>query len=178
MTQKLIALFFSLLVSLSIIAQEEEPEMNKVIEHVETGEPMLIGPVTVDGFLMVDEFAKVYTDIYESYQPDMDLLRLVNPRIKYSSVVIIMATWCQDSQEQLPRFMKVIEALEIPMENVQIIAVNHLKDSEDNIDPINTYDLELVPTFIFFNRLGDEIGRIVETPEKTMEESIYQIFKP
>ena len=35
-------------------------------------------------------------------------------------------------------------------------------------------DIELVPTFIFY-RNGEELGRIVETPEDTLEKDLAEI---
>jgi uncharacterized protein (DUF1015 family) len=37
-------------------------------------------------------------------------------------------------------------------------------------------EIEKVPTFIVY-RNGEEIGRIIETPIKSMEEDLYEILK-
>ena len=54
-----------------------------------------------------------------------------------------------------------------------LIAVNEDKKTEE--DEIDTLNIKLVPSFIFY-RDGSELGRIVESPEKSLEVDVLGIL--
>ena len=39
-----------------------------------------------------------------------------------------MGTWCDDSKRVVPRFIKILESVNFPMENLKIVAVNKWRD--------------------------------------------------
>ena len=60
-----------------------------------------------------------------------------------------------------------------PVEKTEIICVD--RDRKDSSGEVDSLNIELVPTFIFY-RDGDEIGRIIETPQQSIEEDTYRIL--
>lgn len=78
-------------------------------------------------------------------------------------ITCYLGTWCGDSREGVPPFIKAVEAAQNENINVNLIGVDRKK-----MDPENTaiqYDVQRVPTFIVFKN-GQEIGRMVEFPMK------------
>jgi hypothetical protein len=89
------------------------------------------------------------------------------------SVVIVMGTWCSDSKEHVPSFFKVADTLHWPSSQIEIIAVDRQKHSPA-LDT-TLYKIEYVPTFFVFKK-GKLAGKIVETPEKSIEKDILHII--
>lgn len=78
-------------------------------------------------------------------------------------VTCYLGTWCSDSREGVPPFIKAVEAAQNKHIEVNLVGVDRKK-----MDPENTaiqYDVQRVPTFIIFKD-GQEIGRMEEFPIK------------
>lgn len=78
-------------------------------------------------------------------------------------ITCYLGTWCGDSREGVPQFVKTIEAVKNKNIRLKLIGVDRKK-----LDPENTaiqYNIQRVPTFIVFQD-GQEIGRMVEFPLK------------
>jgi len=84
----------------------------------------------------------------------------------------MFATWCGDSKEQMPHFVKLCHKAAI--ENVSYYALSR-KKLMPGMDR-DQYKIELVPTFIVF-RGGQEIGRIIETPQVSLEKDLWRILE-
>jgi hypothetical protein len=93
-----------------------------------------------------------------------------------TEVIVYLGTWCSDSQEWVPKFIQIWKTYGLDLENLQLIAL-HNADDKYKQSPEKTelhYNIESVPTFIFL-RDGQEIGRIVEYPQTTLEEDLKSI---
>lgn len=99
-------------------------------------------------------------------------------------IICILGTWCSDSQREVPRFWKILREVDNPHLDLTMFAVGRKSDEEarsimDNIgfdeSLRETYQVELVPTFIFMND-GEELGRIIESPESTLEQEAARIL--
>jgi tetratricopeptide (TPR) repeat protein len=88
-----------------------------------------------------------------------------------------MGTWCGDSKEEVPKFYKVLEACDFPMEQLTVIAVSRQRDMYKQSPNHEEKGLNIhrVPTVIFYKN-GKEINRIVEHPIATFEEDILNII--
>ena len=87
-----------------------------------------------------------------------------------------MGTWCGDSKREVPRFIKILESVDYPMENLKIVAVDKRRDFYKKSPQGEEWGLNIrrVPTFIFYKN-GREINRIIETPVTTLEVDIVSI---
>jgi hypothetical protein len=94
-------------------------------------------------------------------------------RIYQCGIKVILGTWCRDSREQLPRFMKILDCLQYNTTLLELICVDKLKKA-DSLD-ISGLKIEKVPTFIFYFN-GTEKGRIIETPVLTIEQDMNHIL--
>jgi len=146
-------------------------DKNKIIED-QNSEPMLIGYCTREIF-SDSVFALWFNPEYESYKPDSSIIESLEKDIINVDIALVMGSWCSDSREYVPDFYKILDEINYPSDKVTLIAVNEDKKTEGN--EIDSLNIEFVPAFIFY-RDGSELGRIVEMPEKSLEEDILGIL--
>jgi len=145
--------------------------MNQIIFDEMAEEEIILGYCNREG-LTSDPFSLWFQPEYETYIPDMEILNQIDPEILTNvTIKVVLGTWCSDSQREIPRFVKIIDYLEFS--NYSFIAVNRLKLAEET--EVDELEVDLVPTFIFYLN-NEEIGRIIETPEDSIEKDILNII--
>lgn len=124
--------------------------------------------------LKVNYWKETYHLYYQDYVVNEAIISKVHTLTEDIKITIVLATWCIDSKEQVPAFLKIIDMLNFNYENITIIGVDRNKKSKTaNIDNL---DIEYVPTFIFYKN-EKEIGRIIESPYETLEKDILNILR-
>ncbi|MCX7696607.1 MAG: thioredoxin family protein [Bacteroidales bacterium] len=119
---------------------------------------------------------KPYIDaFYDTYLPDAQIIEKIKSIPFDYNIKIILGTWCGDSQEQIPPFLKILHTIRFPSSNVTWIAVDRKKRPHANVSDYETLKIERIPTFIFF-RNNQEMGRIVETPKASLEKDWLEIL--
>jgi thiol-disulfide isomerase/thioredoxin len=156
---------------MAIPAWLQAQEMNRKIIDPSLNEEILIDYCTRAG-LKEGAFGEMYKMYYPIYKPDREVISKLKQRKSGLDVIIVLGTWCSDSQEQVPKFLKVWDKVYFLGSQVTIIAVNKEKKG-DRVD-VSRYDIQRVPTFIF-TRKGKEIGRIIETPTMSLERDMLMI---
>jgi len=165
--------FFSLVLLLSCIWSFSQTDgFNQKIMDPKADQEILIGYCTRDG-LASSSFSSYFKAEYAKYKPDPAILKEILPKIKGVVITIIMGTWCSDSQEQVPRFFRILDSLGVHIEPLTIICVN--KDKQGGPVSLEGLNLEKVPTFIFY-RDKKELGRIIESPSGTLEKDMLSII--
>ncbi len=134
--------------------------------------PIVCGTITAADIL--DRFES-YRANYTAYTPDTETLAAVGALPAELEVVVVFGTWCSDSLDHVPRFIKITEALKLPADRVRYIGVDRTKRDPDGLT--DDLHIERVPTFIFMLD-GVETGRIIETPNDTLEKDIRAILRP
>ena len=89
------------------------------------------------------------------------------------SVLIFFGTWCHDSQREVPRMLKILEAVGLSEDHIKMVTLDFSKTDPGGLAVAN--GVEFTPTFIFF-RQQDEIGRIIERPATTLEEAMVELL--
>ncbi len=146
-------------------------QTNKIIEDLRTGNPMLIGETTRDAF-QNESFSGWYNSQYTKYEVNNGRLESSKEKIKEKSITIVMGTWCGDSRREVPRMLKILDIIDFPKEQVSIINVDrNMKGTSSDVDSLN---IKAVPTFILYED-DKEIGRIIESPEETLEKDLVRI---
>ncbi len=161
--------FLLLIMPLFMPAQQ----LNKTIQDPRFDIPVLIGYCDRDG-LNEGDFGDIFRSEYDEYAPAKKYVRKLKKQPVDYSISMVLGTWCHDSQEQVPRFYKVLDEAGIPGEVMEVICVDGYKKAGE-ID-LSALDIERVPTFIFY-REGEELGRIIETPGKSLEEDFLSIVR-
>jgi len=104
---------------------------------------------------------------------DYETLNQLEGKTDDISITIVMGTWCSDSREQIPSFYKILNELNYPTDKITLICVDRNKKGLS--DEVSNLNIELVPTIIFY-RNGKEIGRIIETPQESLEKDLLRII--
>jgi thiol-disulfide isomerase/thioredoxin len=74
-------------------------------------------------------------------------------------LLVFMGTWCEDSQNIIPKFFSLTEAAGFSMDRVTLIGVDRNKKTYSHLtDALNITN---VPTIIVYKK-GKELGRVVE----------------
>ncbi len=163
-----------LFLALIIIPSMTFAQMNQKTSDEKKGNEMLIGYCNRDGFTSVNSnFDSAFRAEYPIYKADEATLKQLAGKLNDIEVTVVMATWCGDSKEWVPRFYKIMDNLDFPYKNLTLICVDRSKKAPGT--HVDTLKIELVPTFIFY-RNKTELGRIVEVPADLMEKEILKII--
>jgi hypothetical protein len=164
-------IMFLLLIS-SVYAQDT----NKIIIDEKSEKPMLIGYTTREAFKDTS-FSWWFDSEYEMYEPDSVIAPQLKEKMDNVSIKIAMGTWCSDSRREIPRFLKITDAIGYPSDKITFISVNREKFAEIKkvTGEPEEFKVDLVPT-IFFYRNNEEIGRIEEMPAETLEQDMLKII--
>lgn len=169
--KKLVVIILIFLSVKGVLAQVPSSVMD------EKSQTMILIGATDPKYLTEGDFGASYASEFASYNPDTTLIRQMSAYLLKNGgdlkLTIVLGTWCGDSKEQLPRFYKIISKLTTPFHNIELICVDREKKA-GNLD-ISSLKIEKVPTFIFY-RNNIEIGRIIETPLKTIENDMMRII--
>ena len=162
-------LFFcliSLVFTSSLVARNHEPKPIPVLDTI-------IGYFQFEQ-LLTEPFNEWYEPEYNTYEVDTASLNLLDSyKLENITITVVIGTWCGDSKRETPRFVKIMEYLNFSQENIVAIGVNRQKKAPGT--EVEELNIEYVPTFIFF-RDNQEIGRIIESPEESLEKDILKII--
>ncbi len=138
----------------------------------EKGAPMLVGKINRAG-LQSEPFGTWFKEGYQNYTVDAATLQTVKDKLKDTEVLVFMGTWCSDSKREVPHFYKILDNVGYSEKKLQVVAVDNQKQTPDQAEKI--WKIEYVPTIILLKE-GKEIGRIVETPQETLEKDLSKIL--
>ncbi|WGK65190.1 thioredoxin family protein [Croceiramulus getboli] len=177
-TYKTLALFFLLLALTPLSSCKNDTKT--VEESQETGEKevemeeeeILLGLQSRQA-LEQAPYNSWFTENYEDYELDQELLPDLEQALQGVEITLFMGTWCSDSQREVPRFYKILDAANYDADQIRLITVTEEKDTpagyEDGLNITN------VPTMIF-TKEGEELGRIVEYPVESLEKDMLKIL--
>jgi len=168
---KKLSLIFTMILFVSFLKAQD---INKTKIDEKSQMEVLTGLCNRDG-LKSNLFKTYYDSEYSSYVPDSATIKNLKKLLadKNIKVTIVMGSWCGDSQEQVPRFYKIIDALNFPETNITLYCVDRTKKTDNG--ETDNLAITLVPTFIFYKD-GKEIGRIIESPKKSVEKDMLEII--
>ena len=133
--------------------------------------PMLVGTIT-RSMLTEDTFGEWFKKSYDIHKLDQKTLEKVSKDFTNLNITIVLGTWCGDSKEFVPPFLKILDTLGFPESNLKLVCVD--RQRQGIADEVKDLDIKLVPTFIFY-RDEKEIGRIIESPKQGLEKDFLKI---
>lgn len=148
-------------------------ELNKKITDERLEREVLIGYCDRAG-LQGGEIGEHFMEEYNGYEPKAKYLKKIKYTDQNYEIVLVLATWCHDSKMQVPRFYRLLDLAGIDAGEMTVICVDGNKTGGDV--SLEGKEIVRVPTFIFY-RDGNEIGRIIESPEKSLEKDYWKIIK-
>ncbi len=89
------------------------------------------------------------------------------------TVMVFFGVWCHDSEREVPRLLRVLDALGVDESAVTLIALDTTK--REPAGRALLHGVNFTPTLIFYIG-GEEVGRIVERPESSLEQAIHGVL--
>lgn len=149
-------------------------ELNKKTKDRYKRKEILLNRCTREGLVEFAEFKDSYYAHYKTYKPDSSLFAEIKNALKDKKITIVFGSWCEDSKLQIPNFLKILDQAEAETNNIEFIAVDGAKHTENGLT--DNLKIDRVPTFIFFDKKGKELWRITEFPTETLEKDIVKQF--
>lgn len=167
-------LLLSFFISIGVISPTQAQKFTEVSSP--DGSKKLLGTISKEN-LLNEPYKSWFIPQYENYFLESSKLSPQNPKTKNIKVKVFMGTWCGDTKREVPRFIKISEAIGIETSAMELICVdndeNKYKQSPANEE--KGLSIHRVPTFIFYEN-GSEIGRIVESPVISFEQDMINIL--
>jgi thiol-disulfide isomerase/thioredoxin len=132
----------------------------------------LVGPLTPEAILQKIPEWKRFAD---GYSPQLDIISRLQTVPEEVRVEIFLGTWCPDCRQLVSAYFKIIDMVRNQMIRTTYTGVP--RDRAARGPYIEGKNIERIPTFIVFFR-GQEVGRIIETPRKSVEEDLWEILGP
>ncbi|MEZ5045768.1 MAG: hypothetical protein R2831_02130 [Chitinophagaceae bacterium] len=166
---KYLCLFILLFhISMSMQAQDYVREIDK-----KTGQVLLRGQVSFDEIADETSCQWLY-DGAKDYMPNEGITEQLNRMWGNYQFVVFMGTWCEDTRMLLPAFYKTLLMSGVDMHAVKMYGVDRNKEAL-NIEH-QLYNISRVPTIIIMHQYR-EVGRIVESVDGTIEETLLAIIE-
>jgi thiol-disulfide isomerase/thioredoxin len=84
-----------------------------------------------------------------------------------------LGTWCGDSKEQVPRFIRILDELKYKTGKISFLCVDRQFKDEKII--VGNREIEKVPTIIIY-RKKKNLGKIIEIPMLSLEKDLLEIL--
>ena len=138
-------------------------------EHLEIG-------WTPSTIFKAPSYAAWFDTTYSNYQLNEEKIdQLKKMTMDSVRILVVYGTWCSDSKREMPRFLKIMDAIGFPQDHITLIAVDRTMELPPGIK--EEYGITNVPTFIVSYR-GMEMGRIIESPKTTLEGDLTDLLVP
>lgn len=136
----------------------------------------LLGSCNRDSLLQAP-WKEWFVPNYTAYEVEPELItKLKKSLTKEYSFEIFFGTWCGDSKREVPRFFKILDAVNFPEQKIKLIGVDtgeaYKQGPKAETQGKGIYR---VATFIVLKN-NMEIGRLIEHPVTTLEEDVFKII--
>ncbi|HHQ48619.1 MAG TPA: hypothetical protein ENK19_07015, partial [Acidobacteria bacterium] len=163
----------------------ERIEVGDVIRKVETAsgsEPPPPVPYLV-GRLSWKELAAVpgWQASYDGYTPDPGAIDQLRDAAGSYRIVAVLGSWCSDSEREVPHLEKVLDAVGGNRFSLELIGVDRTMIVGRGLLPEGVLPgrkAERVPTIVVLDADGQELGRVVETAERPLEQLLVEFLAP
>lgn len=149
-----------------------DPNENREEANQSGNGNVLIGPTTRVAFEQAP-YSEWFHPMYLKYKPNEEIIEQLQPKLEGVTIKAYMGSWCIDSQREIPRFYKILDATRFPYSRLDLISLREDKTGFNGQEKAD--NITAVPTFIFFKD-GKELGRIVETAYPTLEMNMLQVL--
>jgi thiol-disulfide isomerase/thioredoxin len=133
-------------------------------------EKMLMGKINKEELFRQ---CPVFQESAARYVPDPAAVKGLKEIDKKTEILVFLGIWCPDSISEVPRLFKVYDEVGNPNLTLQLIGVD--RAMQDSLGLSQKFEIQRVPTFIFL-RDGKELGRVIEFPNKTIEEDALNLM--
>ncbi len=135
-------------------------------------ERALTGPLTLEQLLDLPGW---FGEEFMTWMPNMAVAAQLPPKLEGVRMVCVLGTWCSDSRREVPRLLRLLQLLRVDPSLLTLYGVDRSKRSPEGEE--HRWGITLVPTIIVLR--GDtELGRIVESPARSLEADLLGILDP
>ncbi len=138
-----------------------------------TGSVVFKGPVTLADLRGEPSFSWLPRG-EASYKPDSNEIKYLRTELKPYTIVVVMGTWCDDSQNLVPKLARTLQAAGFPMQQLVMYGVDRSKQT-GGIES-QQFDIKKVPTIMLYQG-NFEAGRIVESVNESIEADLARIIR-
>ena len=124
---------------------------------------VVLGRVRPGTILSISEEWRKNHDAYEPSATDVQ--RIASLQVP-ATLDVYFGSWCSDSRREVPRFLKILDLASLSRLKLRFFGLDRTKKEPARL--VKKGAIEKVPTFIL-KIDGREVGRIVETPETSLE---------
>lgn len=108
-------------------------------------------------------------------QADTSAVATFKQKANKFTMIVFGGTWCEDTQNLLPIFYRLVDRSGYSEKNISLIGVDRTKQTIYDLN--KTYHIINVPTFIVLKN-GKEVGRVVEYGKyNTIDKELGEIVK-
>jgi tetratricopeptide (TPR) repeat protein len=139
--------------------------------------PKILGRTTVEA-LREEPFSDWFVENYDAYEPNPDLVgKLRAARSEDAELTVFFGTWCPDSRREVPRMIKLLDAIDFGRDKLTLVAVDRTDEANKQSPGGEEKGREIyrVPTMIV-SRGGAEVARLVEHPVLSTERDLLAIL--
>ncbi|MGB8951334.1 MAG: hypothetical protein WCC06_01520 [Candidatus Aminicenantales bacterium] len=131
----------------------------------------LLGTITREEIL---NHCPDWQEVAAAYNPKPEIIDKLRFIPQVIQVEIYLGTWCSDSKAHCSAYFKVLDLMDNPLVQTTYIGIPRDKAARPPYIPEGKNILQL-PTFIVWIN-GEEKGRIIEIPAKSIEEDLLDII--
>lgn len=138
---------------------------------------LLPGQVELLGDLTQDEILQSLADwetVVVSYSPNLEIISRLQAVSEEIRIEVFLGTWCSDSKQNVSAYFKIMDMVQNPL--IQTTYIGLPQKKENRAAYLQGRDIQRIPTFIITIR-GQEAGRIIETPQTSVEEDLWEIIQ-
>ena len=139
----------------------------------EEGETVVIGYMNRAN-LNTEEFMAWFQPEYDSLKIPKGWVEKHAHLAKNLQFKLFLGTWCEDTQRELGGMFKLLDALGVNENQIEMYAISESKESPLGYE--KDYNIINIPTIIFLEN-GKENNRIVEFPVESLIEDFSKILK-
>lgn len=96
---------------------------------------------------------------YNLGRADMPAVAAFQKNAAKFRVIIFFGTWCEDSENLLPVFFRLVDKSGFPETNITLLGLDRAKNTSGDLSAV--FQITHTPTFIVMSD-GKEVGRVVE----------------
>ena len=121
------------------------------LEIDDKGNEKLLGKINREG-LTTNSFNTWYSKNYDNYIVNETLVKSFKDSLSKYKIKVFLGTWCGDSKREVPRFYKVMDAINFTEHQLEVIAVDNSKEmyKQSPNGEEEGLNIHRVPTFIFY----------------------------
>ncbi len=143
-----------------------------LLSHAAPAQLEMVGRLTPEELL---EKLPEWRSYFTAYSPDLEIIARLQAIPEEVRIEIFLGTWCPDCRQHVSAYLKLMDMVKNPLIRTTFTGIPRDRSAR----PPYTEDrnIERVPTFIVFFR-NQEIGRIIETPQVSVEADLWKILQP